>query len=58
MVYGAIDLHLRYSRVRIIDDAGRVQRDQRVVTSRERLLAAFAGQGAVRVRLETGTESE
>lgn len=58
MVYGAIDLHLRYSQVRIIDDAGCVQRDQRVVTSHERLQAAFAGHGRVRILLETGTESE
>ena len=35
MVYGAIDLHLRYSQVRIIDTEGRVIRERRVVTSRE-----------------------
>ena len=58
MVYGAIDLHMRYSQIRIIDDAGRVQRDQRVVTSRERLTQAFADQGPMRILLETGTESE
>lgn len=58
MVYGAIDLHMRYSQIRIIDDAGVVQRDQRVVTSRERLAQAFAGQGPMRILLETGTESE
>ena len=32
MVYGAIDLHMRASQIRIIDDAGVVQRDQRVPT--------------------------
>jgi transposase len=58
MVYGAIDLHLRYSQIRIIDDAGVAQRDQRVVTSRERLTQAFAGHGPMRILLETGTESE
>ena len=58
MVYGAIDLHMRYSQIRIIDDAGVVQRDQRVVTSRERLPKAFEGFGPMRVLLETGTESE
>ena len=58
MVYGAIDLHLRYSQVRIIDDAGCVQRDQRVVTTRERLVQAFDGHGSMRILLETGTESE
>jgi transposase len=58
MVYGAIDLHMRYSQIRIIDDAGVAQRDQRVVTSRERLIQVFAGQGPMRILLETGTESE
>ena len=35
MVYGAIDLHLRYSEIRVIDADGRVVREKRVVTSRE-----------------------
>jgi transposase len=58
MMYGAIDLHARYSQIRIIDDEGRVVREQRVVTSAERLVSAFAGLGAMRILLETGTESE
>jgi transposase len=58
MVYGAIDLHLRYSQIRIVDAEGRVVREQRVVTSAERLVQAFAGEGRMRVLLETGTESE
>lgn len=58
MVYGAIDLHMRYSQIRIVDADGAVRRDQRVATSRERLTQAFAGVGAVRILLETGTESE
>jgi len=58
MVYGAIDLHMRYSQIRIIDDTGTVLRDQRVVTSRERLVQVFDGRGAIRILLETGTESE
>ena len=58
MVYGAIDLDMRYSQIRIIDAAGAVLRDQRVPTTRERLTAAFAGFGAMRILLETGTESE
>lgn len=58
MVYGAIDLHMRYSQIRIIDEAGAVVRDQRVVTTRERLIAAFARQGPMRILLETGTDSE
>lgn len=36
MVYGAIDLHMRYSQIRIVDDTGAVLRDQRGFTSRER----------------------
>lgn len=58
MVYGAIDLHMRNSQIRIIDDAGVVQRDQRVATTRERLTQVFASHGPMRVLLETGTESE
>src|SRR5687767_9625301 len=58
MVYGAIDLHMRYSQIRVIDAAGAVVRDQRVPTTRERLGTAFAGVGGVRVVLEAGTESE
>jgi transposase len=58
MVYGAIDLHMRYSQIRIVDEAGAVLRDQRVVTCRERLVKVFDGLGPVRILLETGTESE
>jgi hypothetical protein len=43
MVYGAIDLHMRYSQIRIVDETGAVLRDQRVSTSRERLVNAFEG---------------
>jgi transposase len=58
MVYGAIDLHMRYSQIRVVDETGRVLRDQRVVTSRERLVKGFEGAGPMRILLETGTESE
>jgi transposase len=58
MVYGAIDLHTRYSQIRIIDATGRVLCDRRVVTTRERLVAGVAGHGPIRILLETGTESE
>ena len=34
MVYGAIDLHMRYSQIRIVDAAGTVVREQRCVTTR------------------------
>jgi len=58
MVYGAIDLHMRLSQIRIVDETGAVVRDQRIVTARERLVTAFEGVGPVRIVLETGTESE
>lgn len=58
MVYGAIDLHLRYSQIRILDEAGTVLADRRVVTTPERLTQAFADHGSARILLETGTESE
>lgn len=58
MVYGAIDLHMRNSQIRIVDDTGAVRRDARVVTSRERLVHAFDGRGPMRILVETGTESE
>ncbi len=58
MVYGAIDLHMRYSQVRIIDAEGHLVRETRVVTTPERLTAAFAAHGPMRILLETGTESE
>jgi len=58
MVYGAIDLHMRYSQIRIVDAEGRVLREQRVPTTAERLVKAFDGHGTMRILLETGTESE
>src|SRR5262245_10206888 len=58
MVYGAIDLHMRYRQIRMVDAAGMVLREQRVPTTRERLTRAFAGVEAMRILLETGTESE
>jgi len=58
MVSGAIDLHMRYSQIRIVDEAGAVLRDQRVPTSRDRLVKAFDGFGRMRILVETGTESE
>jgi transposase len=58
MMYGAIDLHARYSQIRIIDEEGCVVRERRVLTSAERLVSGFAGLGTMRIVLETGTESE
>jgi len=58
MVYGAIDLHMRYSQIRVIDEQGQEVRGRRVPTTRAHLTEAFAGLGPVRILLETGTESE
>jgi transposase len=58
MVYGAIDLHMRYSQIRVVDATGTLVREQRIVTARERFVKAFAGLGPVRILVETGTESE
>ncbi len=58
MVYGAIDLHSKHSRIRIIDGDGHVLRDRQVVTERAALVRAFADVGPVRILLEAGTESE
>jgi transposase len=58
MVYGAIDLHMRYSQIRIIDDGGVVVREQRVLTERDRLIQVFSAHGPMRILVETGTESE
>lgn len=58
MVYGAIDLHMRHSQIRIVDAAGAEVRARRIVTSREQFVKAFAGCGPMRILVETGTESE
>lgn len=57
MTYGAIDLHTRYSQIRIVDEAGGVIVDRRVVTSAERLVTVFGGGGPMRILVEAGTES-
>lgn len=58
MVYGAIDLHSRFSQIRVVDEEGQVLRDRRVVTTRERLVAVFEGWGPMRILVEASTESE
>jgi len=58
MVYGAIDLHMRESQIRIVDAGGRVLREGRVRTTAARLTTVFDGHGPMRILLETGTESE
>jgi transposase len=58
MEYGAIDLHLRHSQIRIVREDGSVILDRRVSTTRDSLTALFDGRPRLRVVVETGTESE
>jgi transposase len=58
MEYGAIDLHLKASLIRIVDAEGVVRLDRTVSTTREALTQVFQGWAPLRVLLESGTESE
>jgi transposase len=58
MEYGAIDLHLKASLIRIVDGDGVVVLDRRVATTRAALAHVFEGRAPLRVLLESGTESE
>ncbi|HKG99385.1 MAG TPA: IS110 family transposase [Bradyrhizobium sp.] len=58
MEYGAIDLHARSSWIRIVTADGAPVLEQRVRTTREGFAAVFAGRSAVRVLVESSTESE
>jgi len=58
MEYGAIDLHLRHSLIRVVDSEGAAVLERRVPTSVEGLRGIFAGRAAMRVLLEAGTDSE
>ena len=58
MEYGAIDLHTKESQIRIVTSDGRVVLDQRIATRRERFTWLFGERPAMRILLETGTESE
>ena len=58
MEYGAIDLHLKASLIRIVDGEGLVLMDRRVATTRAALETVFGGRARLRVLLESGTESE
>jgi transposase len=58
MEYGAIDLHLRRSQIRIIDEHEMVVLDRRIDTTREALTHVFAGRARMRLLLESSTESE
>ena len=58
MEYGAIDLHLKTSLIRIVDSEGGVVLDRTIATTRAALAQVFAGRARLRVLLESGTESE
>ena len=58
MDYGAIDLHLRRSQVRIIDEREQVVLDRRIDTAREAFAAVFADRSRMRILIESSTDSE
>jgi transposase len=58
MEYCAIDLHTRYSWIRIVTADGTPVLERRVTTTREAFTEMFAGRAPVRVLVESSTESE
>jgi transposase len=58
MEYGAIDLHLRRSQIRIIDEQESVVLDRRIDTTREEFARVCGGRPRMRILLESSTESE
>src|SRR5574338_1201217 len=58
MEYGAIDLHKRYTWIRVVLADGTAVLERRVPTSREALTAAFTRQPHARILIESSTESE
>jgi transposase len=58
MEYGAIDLHMRKSQVRIVEEEGSVVWKGRIDTRREAFEKAFGGRARMRILIESSTESE
>jgi transposase len=58
MEYGAIDLHLRRSQIRILEETGQVVVDRRMDTTRAEFDRVFASRPPMRILLESSTESE
>jgi transposase len=58
MEYVAIDLHKRRSQIRIVREDGSVVLERKVDTSRTDLNRVFAGRPALRILIESSTESE
>ena len=54
MEYGAIDLHLKKSLIRIVDGDGVVVLDRTIATTRAVLTQVFGGRAPLRVLLESG----
>jgi len=58
MEYGAIDLHKRYTWIRLVNAEKEVTFERRVPTTRDAFTSAFAGRPRARVLIESATESE
>ena len=58
MEYGAIDLHLRRSQIRIIDADEQVVLDRRIDTTADAFAVAFGHRAPMRILLESSTDSE
>jgi len=58
MEYGAIDLHLKASLIRIVDATGTVILDRTIATGRDGFARIFRDRAPMRVLVESGTESE
>jgi transposase len=58
MEYGAIDLHLRRSQIRILAEDETVVLDRRIDTTRAEFDRVFGGRPRLRILLESSTESE
>lgn len=58
MEYGAIDLHLRRSQFRLVDETGGVVQEGKFATTRAELSRVFGARSRVRLIVESSTESE
>jgi len=58
MDYGAIDLHVRHTLIRFVNQEGTVLLDRRVTTTVEELQHVFGGRPRARILIESGTDSE
>lgn len=58
MNYGAIDLHLRSTWIRVVEPDGTPVLERKIPTTREALMSAFGDQAHARILIESGTESE